>query len=54
MYGKKCQKVAEETVIPIKKSGNQVAKITLTTDDYIYDGPAYTALEEEDFNSTII
>ena len=48
------RKVTEETVIPIKKSGNQVASITLTTDDYIYDGPAYTALKEEDFNSTII
>lgn len=48
------KKVAEETEISIKKSGNKVAKITLTTDDYIYDGPAYTALKEEDFNSTII
>lgn len=48
------KKVTEETVIPINKSGNQVAKIILTTDDYIYDGPAYTALGEEDFNSTII
>ena len=48
------RKVTEKTEIPIKKSGNQVAKIILTTDDYIYDGPVYTALGEEDFNSTII
>ena len=48
------KKVTEETEIPIRKSGNQVAKIILTADDYIYDGPVYTALEEEDFNSTII
>lgn len=48
------RKVTEETVIPINKSGNQVASIVLTTDDYIYNGPAYTALSDEDFNSTII
>lgn len=48
------RKATEETVIPINKSGNQVASIVLTTDDYIYNGPAYAALSDEDFNSTII